>query len=82
MNSHGIRRFLAGKLTEDSDGAVAFQCLDYGSYFGIAGEPNPVALTRDQLHILPHSSDDDDDEELEDLHNSKSERYVQSRYYN
>eukprot|EP00794_Sanderia_malayensis_P012900 gene12900-14229_t len=73
-NKSNSRTFL-GKLTQDTDGSVAFQCLRYGSTFGLGEKPEPVSLTRDQFHTLRVSSDCvEDDELLEQLHHSESAR--------
>ena len=71
-----------GKLTEDSGGAASFQCLSYGNEFGLTGEPEAIALTRDQIHILKCVSEDDDDV-LEKMQTSLSPRYtfIPSRYH-
>ena len=63
-----------GKVTKDTDGAAAFQFLGYGTEFGVSGTPASIALTRDPIHTLKIASEDDDGI-LEELHNSKSERY-------
>ena len=63
-----------GKVVKDTDGAAAFQFLGYGTEFGVSGTPASIALTRDPIHTLKIVSEDDD-AILEELHNSKSERY-------
>ncbi|XP_065057396.1 uncharacterized protein LOC135685388 [Rhopilema esculentum] len=60
-SNRNMTRTLIGKLTEDSGGAASFQCLSYGNEFGLTGEPEAIALTRDQIHILKSVSEDDDD---------------------